>query len=228
MEQIKNFSIKFKNIFLMIFLYALYLTYSSLIFSLMSKLGIVIEDMKLKSLIMIPICISFMLIIFVFDRKSLIKDMKSYKDDFKRCFRLGIKCYLLGLCIMITSNNIIYSIYHHIATNEESIQQYLKLYRLYVIFSSLFFAPFIEEFIFRKMLRKIIDNKYLYIILSGLLFGAMHCIIGGFNTYEVLYIIPYGIMGMAFAYLYYESSNIFIPMTFHFMHNLIVLIISLI
>ena len=42
----------------------------------------------------------------------------------------------------------------------------------------------------------------------------------------MLYIIPYGLFGSVFAYMYSKTKNIFVPMTFHFIHNTVLVILS--
>ena len=127
---------------------------------------------------------------------------------------------------MIISNIIIMSIYSSQALNEEAVQDVLKEAPIYASFAACLFAPFMEEIIFRKHLSKIFTNKVLFILVSGFLFGLVHNI-SGLGTMQMLYIIPYGVFGLVFAYMYSEKQNIFIPMTFHFIHNTLLVILSL-
>jgi membrane protease YdiL (CAAX protease family) len=96
-----------------------------------------------------------------------------------------------------------------------------------MIFSSVIYAPFVEEIIFRKSIKNVIKNPYIFIIISGFLFGILH--INDYKNFsEILMGIPYIIMGLDFAYIYHKTNNIFTTMTFHFCHNLILLLIQLI
>ena len=72
-----------------------------------------------------------------------------------------------------------------------------------------------------------VKNKYVFIILSGLIFGILH-ISDYTNATEILFGIPYVIMGIDFAYIYYKTDNIFTTMSYHMMHNLILLVIQFI
>ena len=66
-----------------------------------------------------------------------------------------------------------------------------------------------------------------FVVASGLIFGVAHISNFGSVT-EWLFGIPYMIMGMDFAYIYCKSDNIFTTMSYHMMHNLILLIIQFI
>ena len=105
------------------------------------------------------------------------------------------------------------------ANNENTIRELIGLYPLYMFFSVSIEAPFVEELIFRQSIKNIFHNKWLFIIISGLLFGSMH-VFGDFkNITDLLYIIPYSTPGIIFAYMLEDSDNIYVPMSFHFIHN---------
>ena len=55
--------------------------------------------------------------------------------------------------------------------------------------------------------------------MSGLIFGCMHVLGSAETLTDLLYIIPYGIPGCAFAYILCKTDNIFVSMGFHFLHN---------
>ena len=90
---------------------------------------------------------------------------------------------------------------------------------IYTFISAVIIAPFLEELVFRKSFRDMFSNNLLFIILSGLTFGAFH-VIGSFETlFDLIYIIPYSIPGFVFAYTLSKSKNIFVPIGLHFLHN---------
>jgi membrane protease YdiL (CAAX protease family) len=92
-----------------------------------------------------------------------------------------------------------------------------------------FLAPFTEEIVFRKTLKDAIGKyKWLFMVLSFLLFGGAHVIGNATSWVDYLYIIPYGSLGAAFALSYYKTDTIFTPMSMHIVHNLILTIISIV
>ena len=85
-----------------------------------------------------------------------------------------------------------------------------------------------EELVFRMGFKKIFKNKYLFILISGLVFGGLH-VIGNINTpYDYLFLLPYCLPGIILAYVYYISDNIFASLGIHFIHNLFMLIVQII
>ena len=172
------------------------------------------------------IIILILVIVYHKDLKEMLWD---YKKNYKEYFDLGLKCWFVGLVIMCLSNILISILTPvHEANNEVLVQNMLKASPFLSFISSSLLAPFIEEMIFRKSLGDIFDNKYFKIIMSALIFGLLH-VIFSFNTwYDFLYVIPYGALGGAFSYILTKKNNIFIPITFHVLHNSIITIISII
>ena len=172
--------------------------------------------------------IVFMVTLFFIYKKELQKDWKDFLKNNKEYLKKYVIYYMLGVILMGFSNVIIQELTNtSISGNEETVRNYIKLYPIYMSFTSLLYAPFVEEMIFRKSIRNIIDNKIIFIILSGVIFGALH--ISDFTDIkQVLLGIPYILMGLDFAYIYYKTNNIFTTMTFHIIHNFILLSIQLI
>lgn len=213
---------------LFIGLFIMDVLYSAIVIMLLKYFGFNVLNLNnnLKCISLIIIDISFMFILYLIYRKELNSEFKKYFKNFGENFFFGLKLWLLGLVLMIASNIIIQLIYPSVATNEQAVQESLKALPLYTAFASCILAPFAEEIIFRKCLSKVFKNSFIFIIISGLLFGLAHTITE-IGTNQMLYIIPYGLFGSIFAYMYYKTKNVFVPMTFHFIHNTLLVILSL-
>ena len=220
---------KYLNYFMaFIGLFILDVLYSSIVVGVLNSLGIDILSFSLikKCLSLILIDLSLMIIFYLIYRKELNKEFFKYIRHFGEYFSFGFKWWIIGLCIMIGSNLIIQIIYPSVANNEAAIQNAMASMPLYIAFSSCFFAPFVEEIIFRKSLRKVFNNDFLFILMSGLLFGLVHNLTS-LDSGQVLYMIPYGAFGCVFAYMYTKTRTIFTSMMFHFIHNTVLVFISL-
>lgn len=168
------------------------------------------------------------LIIFVYF-KTLKKDFKSFFKDFFNNIEISIKYWLIGFTVMIISNLIIVIITNGaIAGNEEQVRDLIDISPLYMLFSVSIYAPLTEELLFRKGFRDIIKNKWLYIIVSGCVFGGLHVIGNVASPVDLLYLIPYCSLGIAFAYTYYKTDNIFSTICMHSIHNTMAIILYLI
>ena len=68
--------------------------------------------------------------------------------------------------------------------------------------------------------------KWLFILISFLLFGEAHVINSANSIIDYLYIIPYGVLGGAFALAYSKTESVFTSMTFHMLHNTAIFLLS--
>lgn len=167
-------------------------------------------------------------LIAVINKQKLKENFKDIKKNYNKYYTKYLKFYALSLLVMIISNILITQITKSIPGNEETIRQTLNKAPIYMFFSAVIFAPFTEEMVFRNSIRNIINNKYAFIITSGLVFGGLH-VIGNINTiYDLLYIIPYSTPGIAFAYMLYKTDNIFVSMGIHFLHNFLLMTLQII
>ncbi len=184
-----------------------------------SKINISKMTIMAKTIYLIICEIIIMGIIAIINKEKLKKNFKDIKINYNEYFKKYLKLYILALIIMMISNLIINSITNNIAGNEETIRNTFNKAPIYMFFSAVIFAPFTEEMVFRNSIKNIITNKNTFILISGLIFGALH-VIGNITTiYDVLYIIPYATPGIALAIMLEKTDNIFVPMGIHFLHN---------
>lgn len=169
------------------------------------------------------------IIIFFIYRKYLKEKIKDYKKNFNNYFDLGIKFWFMGLIGMCSTNLLIATLTPvQEANNEVLVQQMLQEAPLLSFISASILAPFLEEMLFRKSLGDIFKNKKLMIFMCGLIFGLLHVVFSLKTPWDLLYTVPYGLLGASFAYMMYKQDNIFIPITFHMLHNGILTLISII
>ena len=215
------------NILKSIGIILLMLTFTSIFFSI---LGIDITNLTEKKYIFYLTIANITLIgiYFLMYRKTIIKDFKDYIKDFGNNFTTGIKFWLIGFIIMVVSNLIITFILNKgLAGNEEQVRGYIDSFPLFMIFNTVIYAPITEELTFRKSIKDAINNKWIYVLISGLVFGGLH-IISYITTWtDLIYLIPYGSLGIVFALLYHKTDNIFSTITMHAMHNFLAIIVYL-
>lgn len=164
--------------------------------------------------------ITFMLIIFLMYHKTFFHDVKEYFKDFKNNFEVSFKYWFAGFAVMVISNLLIAIFFTGAnAGNEENVRSMISDAPIYMLFAVGIYAPFVEEMVFRKAFREIFKSKYVYIIMSGMVFGSLHVISSISSPSDLLYLIPYSALGIAFASLYYKTDNIFSSMIMHSIHN---------
>ncbi len=181
------------------------------------------NSMSLTNKILYYIIMDIVLItiFYLIYKKDITKDFKNFfNKKFFNNLKEPLKYWILGLIIMIISNYLIIILANNtISQNEQAVRELINKAPLFMMFETLIYAPITEEIIFRKSLKDIFNNKYIYAIASGILFGLTH-IIGSINTTkELLFIIPYGAVGFTFALCYKKTNNIFSTISAHTMHN---------
>ncbi len=165
--------------------------------------------------------IIIVIILILMYRKDLIKGFKDLKEKKASPLGIGFNYWFFGLMIMVFSNFII-SLFNQggTSTNEESIRVIVNNFPVLALLSIALISPIIEELVFRKAFREIFENKWIYLFTSGVIFGGLHVFLSPIHSFvDYLYLIPYCSMGIAFAYMYYKTNNILVPITMHVMHN---------
>lgn len=205
-----------------LFAILIYFTYSYLQLGILEILHVDYQTMSLSLKVIYLIVtdiIEMLLLLFLF-RKKLKEDIKDLKENHDTYFKTYFKYWLLALGIMMISNLVIMLITENQTSgNEEAVRSLITKSPIYAYFSSVIFAPFVEELIFRRSIRNIIPIDSLFIIVSGFIFGGLHIITGYSGPLDLLYLIPYCAPGLIFAYILTKTDNVLVSTAIHFMHN---------
>lgn len=151
------------------------------------------------------------------DTKYFIKNRKVYFEEMVKITAYTVLCYIPIALIMKL-------IIGETSTNQNNLQM-LPVWFMCII--GIFVAPICEEIMFRGFLRKILKNNIAFIIISAVIFGAIHCMYIETNLLMYLYVIPYAIMGAGLAKIYTKTDNIWSNILIHMGWNLIAVISSL-
>jgi len=161
--------------------------------------------------------------IFIF-RKELIKDFKDFKKNNKKIISTSIKYWIIGFIIMYISSIIINILPINPNTNQETNIALLKSKPIIEILLACIIAPALEEIVYRLSFKGFTKNKWIFAISTGLLFAGIHIItsINGIKDLVMLiYLVPYGALGITFGLAYFETDNIYGTLCVHSLHNLI-------
>lgn len=215
--------LKFVGIF---FLYYL----SDLIYLIpLLALGIDVPSLSLawQMFLMILADLFVTIILGLIYKNYLIEKFHDFKHNFLKYFDMGLKYWLIGLSFMYLSNSLL-AIFSPVkeAINESNVQSLITASPFLAMLLTTIFAPINEEIIFRKSIQDCLKNKWVFIVVSGLIFGYLH-VLGSESLYDFLYIIPYGSLGATFAYLLSKTDNIYVTILMHLIHNGLLTIISI-
>lgn len=153
--------------------------------------------------------------------KDIIKNIKGFKKDY---FKIGLNYWLKGLFIMVSSSLVLNFFNLGISNNEAANRALINMYPIPEIISGIIIAPVLEELVFRRSLKKFTTNIHLYAFTTGIIFGLIHVISSLSNPINILFLIPYSAMGIAFGYAYFKTDNILTTMSIHSFHNTLTLI----
>lgn len=186
-----------------------------------------IPDSKIIAWIVI---ISFYFTVIVlsiaFWNKTIKRDLKAFKNNFGTYLkfilsRMGIMyvIYFVVTIITIIATKSISS------ANQQNLE---SLPTWYVIPLAIIYAPIVEETIFRGLIRKLIKNKYVFIIISAICFGLLHTIASEMTLINVIVkALPYTVLGAYLAYVYAKTDNISTNMFAHMLINLVASMLTL-
>ena len=223
---------KLKKISIPIILIILLLIWQAIGVIILQIFGINSDNLTELSKVIISFILDLLLlslIIYIY-HKDIFKDFKNFfNKNILKNIKLSFKYWLIGLGIMIFSNSIIAIITNGtLAANEEAVRELIDKVPIYMAFQVMIYAPLTEEIIFRKSIKHAINNKILFIIISGLIFGGLHVISSISSLIDLIYLIPYCTLGFVFAKLYNKTNNIFSTITAHSFHNALALILYLV
>lgn len=219
---------KNKNVLIGILVFTLYLILSFFGSDILNILGINKYPTLIKLIIILIYDLFILFSLVCIYLKTIQKDFKDFKTNFKYYFNNYFKYWFLNIGLMMISSSIVSMITQiDNSTNQEYVVKILENFPIYAIVSTVIIAPITEELIFRLNFRKIFKTDFLFIIMSGLIFGLMHLSVAT-SLLEFLYIIPYSIPGFIFAYTLKKSNNIFVPISLHMLHNGIMMLMQII
>lgn len=158
---------------------------------------------------------------------DLKKGIINAKKNFNEFFDISCKWWVLGFVGMVISNLLINLIFPNaVASNENSVQQMISSSPFIMLLCAGVIAPIIEELTFRQAFKDVLKNRWLFILVSGFVFGGMHVIFSFDNLIDLIYIIPYSILGISFSYMNTKTDNIISSIMMHFIHNTLIISFS--
>ena len=158
-------------------------------------------------------------------RKDIKRDCLTFKGNFKTYMRYIFPKLGIFFIIYIVISVPIALIAGKISTNQAQLNE---LPLALTATMAILFAPILEEFMFRGLLRKSIPNDTLFMIISSFVFGAAHMLYAEENLMMYIYIIPYTLLGYFLARSYAKTNNIFTNISIHFLWNTFAILLNIV
>lgn len=167
------------------------------------------------------------IILFLY-HKELKEQIINFKKNFYEYSDIAFKYWLIGLIVMVISNLLITAFSpNSIANNEQQVQQLIQGAPFVSLICVGILAPIIEEFTFRKAFYDAFNKKWLFVLISGLVFGSLHVILSLTSLWDLLYLVPYSSLGIAFGLVIWKTKNVFPSILVHIFHNTCLTLISI-
>lgn len=179
------------------------------------------------------------LVRFIIDVGVIVLFIYLFKDDFKeynkglvknpkKVIGVGLLFALFAFIAMPICNIILHVLNVSASdTNNDTINTLYGVIPLYMMFQTLIYSPIVEGITFRKVFKDAINNKWLFIIISGFVFGLYHIIYNMTSLSQILLMLPYFVVGMLYAGAYSKTDNIYSAFIATFVYNLAVFVINL-
>ncbi len=213
------------------------LKFSVILFLFLNSKNILLllnKIIKVNGIIEISLSFIISLVAYLLYKKDLKKELIKFKKKKKEYIKLTFKLFSVLLAVKFITAVIIVilseilNISLVISENQEIINDILKVNPFYIFIAAVIIAPFLEEVIFRLGVRKVIKNNYLFIIISGLIFGLLHVFPTTVGLTKALIDgINYVTIGLLFSYFYVKHKNIYIIILLHGVNNLFGVLASL-
>ena len=159
------------------------------------------------------------LCIAIYALRDIIKrDLKVFKENSKVYIKYLLPNFLKFLLVYFIISAVCTIL---ISSGQQSENQEIVnvLPIWYLISNAVIIGPIMEELIYRGILRRFINNKIIFIMLSAIIFGISHVLIEENFVNAIVNMIPYSVMGGFFAYIYASTENLTNSMLCHIVYN---------
>lgn len=158
-------------------------------------------------------------------------DLKEYWKNFVKEKGKNIKkiilYLLLSIVIMFCCSFLVSLVFPNIEyANDDIILEYFSSSMWFMVFSIILYTPIIEEIVFRKTFKDIINSKWIFVIFSALVFAFYHVGYNFVGISSILGMIPYFGLGAILGISYIKSNSLFVPIFVHILYDVFVVFIN--
>lgn len=162
------------------------------------------------------------LIVWIY-RKSIKRDIEDFKKNRKKIFLIMLQYTILAFISIFLVSAVRIFIFHSDNTaNDVALYTYFKEVPWLMTIMAIFYYPIVEEFVFKKTLKTIIQKKWLFIITSALFFGYFNVAFTNMTVLNVMDTLPYIVFAFVTAHAYYKTDNILVPIGIKMIYNIVV------
>lgn len=172
------------------------------------------------------------IIVVVLTYKKLATHWHRFVAYLKRKELRIIRYYFMGQIAMVVVSLLLEFLFNiqDSSANQQAVESMLSDSPLMIVITTVIFAPILEEIIFRGGLYLGIKNKVgntLAVLISAVSFGAIHVLGSVSSPLDLLYILPYSVMGYFMVISVRDTDSIWGGIVYHFINNLVAVLLLL-
>lgn len=216
-----NSSNKIKTVCISIGIILLYFIWPIFTNNIISMLKIEGNIKLLLMFLLNFLCLFLIASVYIDDLK---KDFKKFIKNIKTYMIKGLKYFLFGLGAYFIINILIACIFKFSNISNDNLSNLENVFKdntILLVLSTTLYYPIIEELVFKKTFKDIIDNKWLFTFISAFSNAFFAYAFSITNVLTLVYIIPCTAFYMGLSYSYYKTNNVFVPIVYRIIYNLI-------
>ena len=188
---------------------------------------------SLNALYNLVFCSVFSILTIIVLKKFIKKSFMAFKGNWKKDLFWASTTGIVTLYVIQYAIGLLFFLFMPESTsaNQDVIVEMMQTDIIPIFITTVILAPVLEELIFRGIIFNSLyqKNRIFAHFFSSFLFGFMHIYSALFNGEigQLLYLIPYGVMGLVFSFVYEKKGNIIVPIYLHLLNNLISILLTM-
>jgi|GEM_PF-4791518 len=164
------------------------------------------------------------LFLILLSTKDIFEGMKAFGKNIERnIVKILIYIGLMFVLLVVVNLTLMSLGLLEVSANQEVINELFQSSPALMFIFAGVLAPITEELTFRLGIRRMIKNKYLFMVISTFAFAYIHVM----NAGDIINIFPYLVLGGVLSYvLIKENDNIFIPIVVHMIWNMLTFLLQ--
>lgn len=158
---------------------------------------------------------SLLMAVFLFYlfKNSLKEEWLLFKSE--KAFRSIFLWLIAYFTLSIIANVLTMLIGAGASQNQQTAEALLTVSPAVMALNVVILSPFVEEIVFRFAIFKLFGHRFRSVVISIVIFALAHVVMAG----DYLTILPYLFMGGVFAFSYYKTRTIWVPVIIHTIAN---------
>lgn len=168
-----------------------------------------------------------LLLIFLY-KDTFIKDFKDIWENKARAMKTIVIGVIAIFLVTIFVNAIVQIVFDikETSENDYSLLTMFKKSPLVLMLLTCLYYPVVEGIVFRKTIRDVIDNKWIFIIFSSLFYFFFNIVYTSMSFATIMSSICCITTMMILSYIYWKNNNFSITVIILMLYNLIISLIS--